>query len=190
MPPQRPERPAQHSPPGKLRREYTTHTTEPDGQPEAEFAGAAPYRALCGITAISLRVWRYPCGYYGDIPAAGKEGGDGMISLLDRGVTLLVGALIVSLLAIGSSGAEPTYSFAATPGKLPKTVVPIHYSLDLQPDLEKLTLAGAEVVDIKVVHEPTDRLVLNAVNLTVEMAAIEGDAGRASEICRTLRPRP
>jgi aminopeptidase N len=104
-----------------------------------------------------------------------------MISLLDRGVTLLVGALIVSLLAIGSSGAEPTYSFAATPGKLPKTVVPIHYSLDLQPDLEKLTIAGAEVVDIEVT-EPTDRLVLNAVNLTVEMAAIEGDAGRASEI--------
>ena len=104
-----------------------------------------------------------------------------MISLLDRAVTLLVGALIVSLLAIGSSGAEPTYSFAATPGKLPKTVVPIHYSLDLQPDLDKLTIAGAEVVDIEVT-EPTDRLVLNAVNLTVEMAAIEGDAGRASEI--------
>src|SRR5438477_485842 len=45
----------------------------------------------------------------------------------------------------------------------------------------KLTIAGAEVVDIEVT-EPTDRLVLNAVNLTVETAVIEGDAGRASQI--------
>jgi aminopeptidase N len=104
-----------------------------------------------------------------------------MISVLDRGVTLLLSALVVSLLAIGSSWAEPTFSFAATPGKLPKTVVPIHYSLDLQPDLEKLTIIGAEVVDIEV-SEPTDRLVLNAVNLTIDTAAIEGDAGQTSQI--------
>src|SRR5215213_10853614 len=104
-----------------------------------------------------------------------------MISLLDRAGTLLASALLVMLLTTGSSSAEPTFSFAATPGKLPKTAVPIHYALDLQPDLEKLTLAGAEVVDIEVI-EPTDRLVLNAVNLTVDVAAIEGDAGTASQI--------
>src|SRR4051812_38955974 len=127
MPPQHPQRPAQHSPPAKFRREYTTYTTGRAGRPQAEFAGAGKYRGLCGITA-------------GDNPPAGK-GGDGMISLLDRGATLLGGALVVSLLAIGSSWAEPTFSFAATPGKLPKTVVPIHYSLDLQPDIDKLTIA-------------------------------------------------
>src|SRR5215217_2816398 len=103
-----------------------------------------------------------------------------MMSLFKRAGTLVFSALLVTLLATGSSSAEPTYSFAATPGKLPKTVVPIHYSLDLQPDIDKLTLAGAEVVDIEVT-EPTDRLVLNAVNLTVETAAIEG-AGTASQI--------
>jgi len=104
-----------------------------------------------------------------------------MNSLLDRAGTLLAEALLVMLLTTGSSGAEPTFSFAATPGKLPKTVVPIHYSLDLQPDLDKLTLAGAEIVDIEV-FEPTDRLVLNAVNLTVDVAAIEGDDGTAIQI--------
>src|SRR5438309_615466 len=104
-----------------------------------------------------------------------------MISLLDRAGTLLARALLVMLLATGSSDAEPTFSFAATPGKLPKTVVPIHYSLELQPDLDKLTLAGAEIVDIEVI-EPTDRLMVNAVNLTVDAAAIEGDAGTASQI--------
>ena len=70
-----------------------------------------------------------------------------MISLLDRAGNLLASALLVTLLATGSSGAEPTYSFAATPGKLPKTVVPVHYALDLQPDLDQLTLTGAELVE-------------------------------------------
>jgi aminopeptidase N len=101
--------------------------------------------------------------------------------MLDRAAAVFVGMLIVLLLAAGSSRAEPTFSFAATPGKLPKTVVPIHYSLDLQPDLDKLTIAGAEVVDIEVA-EPTDRIVLNVVNMTVDTAAIEGDAGLASQI--------
>jgi aminopeptidase N len=104
-----------------------------------------------------------------------------MISLLERAGTLFFSALLVTLLAIGSSTGEPTFSFAATPGKLPKAVVPIHYSLDLQPDLDKLTIAGAEVVDIDVT-EPTDRLVLNAVNLTIDTATIEGEIGRASRI--------
>ena len=104
-----------------------------------------------------------------------------MISLLDRAGNLLASALLVMLLATGSSGAEPTYSFAATPGKLPKTVLPVHYALDLQPDLDQLTLTGAELVDIEVT-EPTDRLVLNVVNLTVDTAAVEGDAGAASQI--------
>src|SRR5262249_993722 len=63
----------------------------------------------------------------------------------------------------------------ATPGKLPKTVVPIHYALDLTPDLDKLTFSGSEVVDIEVVA-PTERLVLNAVDMTIEAAAIEGEA--------------
>jgi aminopeptidase N len=101
--------------------------------------------------------------------------------MLDRAAAVVVGTLIVLLLATGSSRAEPTFSFAATPGKLPKAVVPIHYSLDLQPDLDKLTIAGAEVVDIEVA-EPTDRIVLNAVNMSVDAAAIEGDVGPTSQI--------
>src|SRR3954468_22826243 len=104
-----------------------------------------------------------------------------MMSLFKRAGTLLFSALLVTLLATGSSSAEPTYSFAATPGKLPKTVVPIHYSLDLQPDLDKFTIAGTEVVEIEVI-EPTDRLVLNAVNLTVDTASIEANGGSASQI--------
>jgi aminopeptidase N len=104
-----------------------------------------------------------------------------MAFLLNRAPSRIAWTLIALLVAAAGARAEEPYSFAATPGKLPKTVVPIHYALDLKPDLEKLTLAGSEVVDIEVMA-PTDRLVLNAVSMTVESAAFEGDAGQAAAV--------
>src|SRR5205085_375207 len=104
-----------------------------------------------------------------------------MASLLIRASGRIAWVLIALVIAAAGASAEQPYSFAATPGKLPKTVVPIHYAIDLRPDLEKLTLAGSELVDIEVTA-PTDQLVLNAVNMTVETAAIEGDAGQTATI--------
>jgi len=93
------------------------------------------------------------------------------------GVALAVtAALLLSL--PGGARAEPTYSFDTTPGKLPKTVIPVHYQIELTPDLASLKLAGMEVVDIEV-REPTARLILNAVEMTLDAASIDGDAGRA-----------
>src|SRR5215471_11325677 len=89
--------------------------------------------------------------------------------LLNAGLVLLL------VLAGGRAVAESAFSFGATPGKLPKTVAPIHYALDLTPDLDKLTFSGSEVVDIEVM-EPTARLMLNAVDMTIEGVAIEGEA--------------
>jgi aminopeptidase N len=86
----------------------------------------------------------------------------------------LAGLAVLLLALAGRAGAEPTFAFDATPGKLPKTVVPLHYALDLTPDLDKLTFAGAETIDINVTA-PTDRLVLNAVDLAVTRAAIGDD---------------
>jgi len=102
-----------------------------------------------------------------------------MMSLLDRAPRLVALSLFASLLAAASARADATFSFADTPGRLPKTVVPIHYSIDLRPDLEKSTLAGSELVDIEV-REATDRVVLNALNLTVDTAAIEGESAQAA----------
>src|SRR5262245_36905283 len=107
-----------------------------------------------------------------------------MIALLDRAARLAARLAIGLLFAAGGASAEP-YSFATTPGKLPKSVVPVHYSLDLKPDFQKLTFAGSEVVDIEV-REPTDRLVLNAVNMTVSAAAIDG-IGPAANISQDAR---
>jgi hypothetical protein len=45
------------------------------------------------------------------------------------------GAMIVMMIVLtGAVRAEPVFSFDATPGKLPKTVVPISYSIELRPD--------------------------------------------------------
>src|SRR5579864_493229 len=89
-------------------------------------------------------------------------------------------ALLLLALPVGRAAAEPTFAFDTTPGKLPKTVVPLHYGLDLAPDLDKLTFAGSETVDINVTAS-TDRLVLNAVDLAVSRAVI-GDDPTPAEI--------
>jgi aminopeptidase N len=87
-------------------------------------------------------------------------------------------AATIALVVPGIVVAEPGFSFDAAPGKLPKTVVPIHYSIELAPDLESLALPGVEVVDIEV-REPTARLVLNAINTTFGAVTIDDDAHRA-----------
>src|SRR5882762_11637376 len=102
------------------------------------------------------------------------DGVNPMIRLLDFSVRVLAGAFTLwALLTVAY--ADAPYSFDATPGQLPKTVAPVHYSLDLQPNLEALTVAGSMVIDIEV-REPTDRLVLNAVDMTFSSALLDGVA--------------
>jgi aminopeptidase N len=86
--------------------------------------------------------------------------------------------LAVVLVVSGAARAEPVFSFDATPGKLPKTVVPISYSIELRPDAESLALPGVEVIDIEV-REPTARLTLNAVNTTFASVTADDVAERA-----------
>src|SRR5471032_2844262 len=106
-----------------------------------------------------------------------KASGEMRLALRNR-IAGLAAAVLLVLSVCGSAMAEPTYSFDATPGKLPKTVVPVHYAIELTPDLESLALAGVEVVDIEV-REPTARLLLNAVNMTLGAATIDDEAQRA-----------
>ena len=75
----------------------------------------------------------------------------------------------------GAALAESTFSFDATPGKLPKTVIPVHYVIELTPDLDSLELPGIEAIDIEV-REPTARLTLNAVNITFASVSIDDEA--------------
>jgi aminopeptidase N len=95
-----------------------------------------------------------------------------------RNLAAVLAAIVLAVSISVSASAEPGFSFDATPGKLPKTVVPVHYAIELVPDLESLALAGVEIVDIEV-REPTARLVLNAVDTTLSAVSIDDEAQRA-----------
>ena len=95
------------------------------------------------------------------------------------------GATAVALaLAAATAQAEAPFSFAATPGKLPKDVIPLLYDAHLAPDIGSDSFSGSQTVEIEVLR-PTSRIVLNAANLAIERATLEG-RGLAR---RTLEPR-
>jgi aminopeptidase N len=80
--------------------------------------------------------------------------------------------LLPLLLAAGLNVfAESPFSFDATPGQLPKTVVPRHYAIKIQPDLQKFTTRGSVTVDLEV-RKPVDEIVLNALDMQITKATL------------------
>src|SRR5262249_54983902 len=71
------------------------------------------------------------------------------------------------------------FKFESTPGKLPKDVVPRHYSLYLRPDLEKLVTTGKVEIEIEVL-KPTTNIVLNALDLEISGASITKNGKKVS----------
>ena len=69
--------------------------------------------------------------------------------------------------------AENPFSFKDTPGKLPKEVVPTDYSIRIVPNIEKLTFSGTETVRLSV-RKPVRQLVLNALELEISEASLDG----------------
>lgn len=63
------------------------------------------------------------------------------------------------------------------PYRLPRHVIPHRYDLRLEPDLESATFAGQETVALTVT-QPTSTILLNAVDLEIVSAFIEGPAAR------------
>src|SRR5262249_5333103 len=88
---------------------------------------------------------------------------------------------VALLLTFGPARADRSTSLPTTPGKLPKTVLPVRYALDLTPDLKALSISGSESVDIKVLA-PTDRLVLNALNIAIASTSIDGKQGEDAKV--------
>ncbi|WP_247831949.1 M1 family metallopeptidase [Bradyrhizobium sp. 200] len=101
------------------------------------------------------------------------------MKLTEASLARYFAAMLALMLVISSAArAEPVFSFNGTPGKLPKTVVPISYSIELRPDAESLALPGVEVIDIEV-REPTARLTLNAVGTTFASVTVDDGIERA-----------
>jgi|HubBroStandDraft_1064217.scaffolds.fasta_scaffold00011_60 aminopeptidase N len=82
---------------------------------------------------------------------------------------------------IGPAAAEAPFDFAATPGNLPKSVVPVAYRLDLVPDLDALTFTGSEQIDIEIA-QPTDTVTLDANELSFGAVALLGEDGAAATV--------
>lgn len=90
-----------------------------------------------------------------------------------RGAALAV-TLATALACIPSPArAEAPFSFATTPGKLPKDVIPLLYDAHLVPNIADDTFSGSQTVEIEVLR-PTRRIVLNAANLAIEHATLSG----------------
>jgi len=82
-------------------------------------------------------------------------------------------ALTVLFALLTTMDAENPYEFANTPGKLPKQVVPLEYSIRIIPDVAKFMFAGSETVKIKATA-PIRELVLNSLELDIAKASIDG----------------
>ncbi len=73
------------------------------------------------------------------------------------------------------AAAEAPFSLAATPGLLPKAVVPSAYRIDLVPDLGRLAFTGHEDIEIDVAA-PGDTVMLNQAGLVLSLARLEDGA--------------
>src|SRR5438876_12092112 len=81
----------------------------------------------------------------------------------------------LSLILVTTLNAEKPFDLATTAGKLPKQVVPEEYAIRIAPDLAKLTFAGSETVKLNV-REPVRQLVLNALEIDITSASLDGKA--------------
>jgi len=83
--------------------------------------------------------------------------------------------LLYLFAAVTSLHAEKPFDFASTPGKLPKQVRPTDYAIWFKPDLTRLTFSGREIVKLNV-EQSTRQIILNALDLTVSAAEVDGKA--------------
>lgn len=96
-------------------------------------------------------------------------------------------AMLIAALSLPAAAEEP-FSFAATPGQLPKTVVPEDYTLSVVPDIRQFTFQGNVVIRLNV-REPVDRIVLNALDLEVDSAVLSATDAAPATLRSTLDAR-
>jgi aminopeptidase N len=102
---------------------------------------------------------------------------------------MLIAAFAATVFVSGAAvHAEEPFSYAATPGTLPKHVRPVAYRIDIVPDLAKLATAdgkedigftGKVEIDIDVL-EPTDSLTLSVRALTFNSVTVGGTPAKVT----------
>src|ERR1700681_3609316 len=107
------------------------------------------------------------------------NGGAGMMSMKTRTSMLAASAMSLMAAVAAATGVLPAapapapFSFDAAPGRLPKNVVPLNYSVSIVPNPTKLTFTVSESVQLQF-RSATATLVFNSVNETLHNVRLDG----------------
>jgi aminopeptidase N len=82
--------------------------------------------------------------------------------------------LLLTLAALPAAAGAP-YDFDRAPGRLPKAVVPLDYSIAVVPDVAAMTIAGTESVRLRV-RTASDTIVFNSLNERLSDVRLDGVA--------------
>jgi puromycin-sensitive aminopeptidase len=74
---------------------------------------------------------------------------------------------------------------AGSPYRLPRTVIPSHYAIELRLDPEQPTFDGTEDIEIAV-HEPVTEIAINGKDLTVHTGTVIAGDGATVEIAKAV----
>jgi aminopeptidase N len=83
-----------------------------------------------------------------------------------------------ALAAPERAAAPQPFSFDKAPGRLPKDVVPIDYSVSISPDADKLSISGTESVQLQF-RAPSATVVFNSLNETLSDVRLDGKPVKA-----------
>jgi aminopeptidase N len=92
------------------------------------------------------------------------------------------------LCCIAPAGAEPRFSFATTPGKLPKEVVPRHYALRIVPAATYDRFDAEALIDIEVTR-PVPAIVVNAAELSFKSVKLRAGNGNETSLAPRFDPQ-
>ena len=81
--------------------------------------------------------------------------------------------MVANLCCTYPAFAETPYSFDSTVGRLPKSIIPLDYTLSLTPDLDKLAFRGRESVRLRF-RVTSSRIVLDSLNEVLTDVRIDG----------------
>jgi aminopeptidase N len=97
-----------------------------------------------------------------------------------RVLSLALASAVTSYPALSQNAAPATFNFATAPGRLPKNVVPIEYSITLTPDAPARKIAGAETIllDFK---EATATIQFNSLNQKLSNVLVDGKPVKSVE---------
>ncbi len=89
--------------------------------------------------------------------------------------------LCCAMAVIGAAGAADS-----RPGQLPPGVVPVHYEIRVEPEAEALVFVGQVGIDLEV-QRATPTITLNALDIEVSRASLNGSRAAAVAVDRTLQ---